>query len=705
MAEESATREIREGGAPPVTESALPAHVRQALVAGADSGVTVLDASGRIIYANASAARMIGYASPEALCTITGSETLTHFDIYHADGRPISSEEMPSRIALGGTASAEVLLRFRRRGAEDERWSLVRAIPVRDAAGKTTHAITFFREVSQQVRDDAYRRFLLRADQELTASLDYEKTLATIARLAVPIIGDWCSVDLVENHAVRQVAVAHVDPRKLAFLDELVRRYPHNPNATIGMPQVIRSGRAVLVPRIPHEALVAAAVDAEHLRLIEELRLGSYMCVPLRLRGTVVGAMTFAMAESGRSYSEPDLEFAQALGDRAALAIENARLLREVQHERASTEQTFRLMVEAVKDYAIFMLDPEGHVSTWNAGAALIKGYRADEIIGQHFSRFYTEEAVASHWPDRELELAARDGRFEDEGWRVRKDGSRFWANVVITALRDPNGALRGFAKITRDLSERKRAEDALQEETARRLSAEHTSHLAQLFVGVLGHDLRNPLSAIMTGASYLARIATNDKQSRALARITSSGERMTNMVEQLLDFTRFGIGGGIALEIVSVDLADLCRDVLEELAVARAGAPIRCEVIGDTKGRWDPARLEQVVSNLVGNAQQHGAPDEAITLSIDGTSDPLTLRVHNGGVIDAHRLGDLFVAFKANRANASSSGLGLGLYISHQIVRAHGGDIVVRSSVPAGTTFLVTLPRNAAVQKRALFR
>src|SRR5262245_37656897 len=134
---------------------------------------------------------------------------------------------------------------------------------------------------------------------------------------------------------------------------------------------------------------------------------------------------------------------------------------RQQEEALRQSEEHFRLMVEGVTDYAMFMLDPNGYVLTWNPGAHRIKGYRADEIIGQHFSRFYPPEAVQTGWPDHELQVAAEQGRFEDEGWRVRKDGSRFWANVVISALHDDSGRLRGFAKLTRDLSERKHAEDS----------------------------------------------------------------------------------------------------------------------------------------------------------------------------------------------------------------------------------------------------
>src|SRR5688572_11475409 len=166
----------------------------------------------------------------------------------------------------------------------------------------------------------------------------------------------------------------------------------------------------------------------------------------------------------------------------------------------AESDALFRLLVESVKDYAIFMLDPTGRIMTWNAGAQRIKAYDAHEIIGRHFSVFYPESDVLAGKCDMELEVASRDGRFEDEGWRVRKDGSRFWANVIITALRDTTGVLLGFGKVTRDLTERMRAE----EEAAARKAAEQANRTKDEFLAMLGHELRNPLAPIVSAIQLL---------------------------------------------------------------------------------------------------------------------------------------------------------------------------------------------------------
>jgi PAS domain S-box-containing protein len=312
--------------------------------------------------------------------------------------------------------------------------------------------------------------FLLRASELLSESLDLEETLRQVADLAVPRIADWCSIDLVETDGgIHQVAVAHVDPEKRRLAQELRQRFPPDPNATTGTASVIRTGRTELIERID-EGLIQAALppDSDELGdIVRELGLTSAMTVPLIARDRVLGAVTFVSAESGHHYGREDVRFAEDLARRAATAIDTARRFGQQTRATVRSEERFHLMVENVRDYAIFMLDVNGNVMTWNEGAKRIKGYEAYEIVGQHFSRFYTQDSVEQRHPDRELEIARAEGRYEEEGWRVRKDGTRFLANVVITALYDDRGELTGFGKVTRDITERKRAERELASATA----------------------------------------------------------------------------------------------------------------------------------------------------------------------------------------------------------------------------------------------
>ena len=170
------------------------------------------------------------------------------------------------------------------------------------------------------------------------------------------------------------------------------------------------------------------------------------------------------------------------------------------QKEAGEESRRFRLLVESVKDYAIFILDPDGRVSTWNPGAERINGYKASEIVGQHFSRFYPRADVDSGKCERELEVATSEGRFEEEGWRIRKDGTRLWANVTITALRNREGVLVGFAKVTQDLTERKAAED----ERVRLAQSQEAERRNQEFLAVMGHEMRNPLSPMVTAVHLI---------------------------------------------------------------------------------------------------------------------------------------------------------------------------------------------------------
>jgi PAS domain S-box-containing protein len=326
------------------------------------------------------------------------------------------------------------------------------------------------REEGQGIAARDRLAFLLRASELLSESLDYEETLRQVADLAVPNIADWCSIELVEpDGEIKPVTVAHVDPDKRRLARELRERYPPDPNGATGIAQVVRTGRSEVIEEIDDELIDSVLQPGqEDLReILRELGLVSSMTIPLIARERVLGAVTFVSAESGRHYGREDVRFAEDLARRAAIAIDTSRRFGQQTRATVRSEERFHLLVDNVRDYAIFMLDVDGNVVTWNEGAKRIKGYEAYEIVGQHFSRFYTQDAVEQRHPDRELEIARAEGRYEEEGWRVRKDGSRFFASVVITALYDEYGELRGFAKVTRDITERKRAERELSAATA----------------------------------------------------------------------------------------------------------------------------------------------------------------------------------------------------------------------------------------------
>jgi PAS domain S-box-containing protein len=363
----------------------------------------------------------------------------------------------------------------------------------------------------------------------------------------------------------------------------------------------------------------------------------------------------------------------------------------------------YRLLVESVKDYAIFILSCDGRVVTWNPGAERIKGYKPDEVIGKHFSVFYPPEVDGKAVCDFELDVATREGRFEDESWRVRKDGSRFWANVVISALRNPEGALIGFAKVTRDLTERRDVEEKMRQLAAQNAALEEKSRIQQFqerFLAILGHDLRNPLAAIDMGAGVLRQLSHDSASLRILDRIDSSSRRMSRMIQQILDLTRSRLAGGIEINRVQMDLRVLLSGTVDELRTAYPHAVIELEC-PPLAGVWDPDRLEQVFSNLIGNAIVHGGKDGAVKVEASSRDDVACVTVHNEGPpIPDHVRSSIFDPFRRGDRESRSSktaGLGLGLYISRELVIAHGGNIEFESSPERGTTFRVDLPKGVS--------
>ena len=362
------------------------------------------------------------------------------------------------------------------------------------------------------------------------------------------------------------------------------------------------------------------------------------------------------------------------------------------------SEERFRRLVESVKDYAIFMLDPNGFIQTWNDGARRIKQYEASEAIGRHMSIFYPPADAAAGKPERLLARAVVDGRVEDEGWRVRKDGSRFWADVVITALRDSQGRLVGFAKVTRDLTERKQAED----ERLRLAQAEEALRLRDEFLSIASHELKTPLTAMQL-QMQAARRGLEGTPGHRLDRALRSAERLSQLIETLLDVSRI-VSGHLSLKPETADLRDLAQEVVDRMtpSATHAGVPLSLSLNGPLPGRWDPLRMSQVLTNLVSNAIKYGqgSPVEVALRRVRGQA---RLEVMDGGPgIPPEDLERIFGRFERAVSARNYGGLGLGLYISRQIVEAHGGRIHAEDRPDGGARFVVELPLLVAATSEA---
>jgi PAS domain S-box-containing protein len=364
-----------------------------------------------------------------------------------------------------------------------------------------------------------------------------------------------------------------------------------------------------------------------------------------------------------------------------------------------ASESQFRLLVSGVTDYALFMLDPNGVVSNWNIGGQRIKGYLPEEIIGQHFSRFYSEADQAAGRPARALQLARDHGRYEEEGWRVRKDGTFFWASVVIDAIRDDHGHILGFAKITRDISERREAQQNLEKIQRQLAESQKLDALGQLTGGV-AHDFNNLLMIITGNIHILKRLAGHDaKGLRAVQAIEKASQHGASLTRQLLTFARRQ-----SVSPQTVDLSERIHSLREVLDTGLGG--LVQVLIHVDPGVWpvtvDPGEFEAALVNLVVNARD--------AMPGGGT---VTIRARNSHLDDEARTGD-FVAIQVEDAGAGippdvvakvfdpffttkpvGKGTGLGLSQVHGFAHQAGGTVTVESELGKGTTLTIYLPRS----------
>jgi PAS domain S-box-containing protein len=391
---------------------------------------------------------------------------------------------------------------------------------------------------------------------------------------------------------------------------------------------------------------------------------------------------------------------------------------REVESRLSESEERFRLMVLNVADYAIFMLDPEGRITSWNAGAERIKGYRADEIIGRHFSCFYPDEDARAGKPHRVLDGAAREGRSQDEGWRVRKDGTMFWATVVVTAMRDSEGKLLGFSKVVRDLTERKRAESDLMGAKA---LAEKANQAKSEFLARMSHELRTPLNSLLILAKLLADNAgknLTDKQVQYAQVIHEAGRDLLALINDLLDLARIESGAPTALHVASTSLAGVQEHVERTFAQVAKQAGLHFEIAIEhglpEAIETDARRLQQVLRNLLSNAfkftKQGGVALRIVPAvsgwspgqpRLDGARQVVAFSVSDTGIgIPETRQSAIFEAFHPGDGSTLGefAGAGLGLSISKALAERLGGEIRVTSAPGAGSTFTLYLPTHQTV-------
>ncbi|KAI0973594.1 hypothetical protein F4678DRAFT_405486 [Xylaria arbuscula] len=348
-----------------------------------------------------------------------------------------------------------------------------------------------------------------------------------------------------------------------------------------------------------------------------------------------------------------------------------------------SVDETLGLLINNVKDYAIFLLDTRGYVATWNTGAEYFKGFQRDEILGKHFSTFYGEQDLRDGKPEKELEVCLREGRIEDEGWRYRKDGTRFWANVVITAVYK-NGVHVGFGKVTRDLTERRDAEVRLVE------AYEESAKLKNEFLANMSHEIRTPMHGMLSACTLLFDTPLTPNQQELADLITDSGQILLQVINSILDYSKLA-SGSVSMNSVPVDITDIISSVIRNVQVRlRPEVNLQLNLSPDLPMpvRGDPLRFRQVVQNIVDNAakftEEGSISVQASVMEEDDTTCTILTTVTDTGIgveITNPTVQDLYKPFTQleQSYNKRFQGTGLGLSIAKSIVQLMDGELGYR--------------------------
>ncbi len=753
-AEENARELVREQAARAASEQA-EARLRESeeryrdlstrlevILEGVAEGITVQDKTGRVVFANSAAARTCGFGTREEFLAAAPNEVMARFEILGEDGKPFPLEELPGRRALKGLDPATALLHTCDKSNGRDWWSHVRATCVR-RGGEPHLAINIWHDVTAQHRQNEALRFLAEASASLTASLDIEESLRTLARTIVPAFADWCTVDLLEGEELQRKAVAHVDAAKIEAAEEWYARYQPDPKAAHGTWNVVRTGKSELYPEITEELLRRGARDEEHLAALRNIGLRSVMIVPIRVRDETLGTMAFVWAESGRHYDAQDLSVAEELGRRAGAALENAKLYAAEKQAREHlallatagelfsaaitrdmiVNQVVKVALPTLGDFAFFDVLDDGNVQRVAAAfedpeaLALITSARGVEWTRTD----KTLSALSSGRSGMEPDI---DGAWMREVARPEHLDllRRLQLSSVITVPLKSRDGLLGSLTLCFGRSGRHHTPEQLQltEELARRATlaieqsrlyaaaqdaarrAEDANRIKDEFLATVSHELRTPLNAIVGWTSILRQRQPDASTAKALEVIHRNCRAQVQIVDDILDVSRI-INGKFRLDLKPADLLTLASEAMEVVRPSATAKEIHLELTAPKEPCLlvvDPERLQQVIWNLLANALKFTDRSGKVAVDVRRHGASVELSVSDTGRgIEAEFLPFVFERFK--QADSSTTrrfgGLGLGLALVRHIVELHGGHVSAASAGPGkGASFTITLPVRA---------
>lgn len=685
-------------------------------------GIVGLDLEGRTTFVNPAAARMFGYRPQELIGA--SLHQMLHACVASAPPRehcPVESAFSDGRVHRG---ESEVCLK---RGALPLPVEYVSA-PIREH-GRVVGAVVTFRDLTDRRRADRRLQFLARAGAVLTESLDYQTTLAKVAHLVLPLLGDFCAIDLLEEPGrLHRVAAAHFDPKLEQLLRVAPRFAPPLDREDLFIVRTLKTGKLQVAQAIDEAWLARhVATGPEHLKVLTPLHIRAAVAVPLVARGNTLGVISLMRCAEGRGYDDEELRLAEELARRAAQAIDNARLFREAD----ATSARVRFLAEASKALSRSLELDE----TLHTAAQLAVPHMADACEVRLLSEdFEGQRAIALREPETEPDARAlfdrlsrtaqapqvgRGSTLEELSGadpelkrllrelgvysllvvplmlRGRRTGTVTWATSAASGRRYDSKDLR-FAEELAYRCAFALENARLYEEATQAIRARDD------FLSVASHELKTPLTPLQLQISTLERSSgqlTKDDASRRwleehLAMVRRQSERLTRLVNQLLDISRI-VGRRVRLQLEPVNLREVVDHVVTSFdqQVQRSGSPLEVRIPPDLVGRWDRGALEQILENLLSNALKYGAR-QPIVVEAGASDSAATLTVIDRGIgIPPEAQERIFGRFERAVSTRHYGGLGLGLYVVRQLVEALGGTVRVDSRQGEGARFTVTLP------------
>jgi signal transduction histidine kinase len=638
----------------------------RALLDGVHESAVLLAPDGRILYGNLRATKAI-----HEVVGVPRSEIL---------GKTPAELGIPTELVVGHSIEELVALGRAHQSVEVNAWGRMkegRFDAIYGPDGTVSAIAILMRDIHNRKLAQT-RLNLLTKLSTLVGMSDYEDVAEALVQVPIPDFADWCAVNFVENGRITRTFLAQRNPAKTFVRDALLRSLPAWDRHPLW--REMMTGGFQLLSEVSNDVLHKLAASEEQYEVLAQVGIRSVLVVPLVARGHITGIITCAYTtESGRRYGRHDPALAEELALHAAHSFENARLMKDLK----STEARFRIALAGART-AVYEQDTSlRYVWHYNPMTPF------QNALGK------THEQWLPH--DEAAFLTELKTRVLDEGETVNAemdltlglDEVRHFRET-IEPLRDHMGKIVGVIGAATDITEQQHTQQRLTEEIGFR----------ERMMGIIGHDLRNPITVISVASDLLLRRTDLPSEGRdQVLRIRRATGRMKEMIDTLLDLTRVRFLGRVPVSPEPADLAEISHGAIDEMRLAWPDRVIELEVHGDPHGQWDPARMSQTISNLVGNAIDHGDRDCPVRVYVDGDGRDVELKVHNDGEpIPPALLPVLFEPFRRGElGDRSPGGLGLGLYIVEQIVRAHEGTIGVESTATKGTTFTVHLPRTQA--------